>query len=890
MVSVYTTLSIRYLRRRWFYALLMVASIAAGVSLLVATQTINDTMARAAKATATPLSGAVDVILSNNESPIDQALAKELHVAGIASALPRIFEQAYLLDMSEQKSTILLVGLDMLAEQKAPANAMWKLDLSSSIEREYARVFFTGGKAVVVGKALDADLGSPASLRVISDRNRNPTTLSRVGTVDASGPAASLGGNVLIVDLATARAILGFGPGKVSRVDLAFAPGNDPVALRAKVTEIVAGRADVRTPQEQNQAVDNVMSGMQVALLLCGIAALVVGLFLVYNTLSVAVAERRHEIGVLLSVGATRGQIRRLFGYEAALLGLVGSILGIPLGVGFAILALEPVRGILQEIFFNIHAAPVQVGFSLIVSALAAGVITAVLAGIIPAMQASRTTPAEAVRRMPVQPAWSMRTAQIVGSVLMLAAGSLIVYCRNQLPDRLGMYAGLALVVIASLLATPLITAALARALQPAIRVLCGLEVRLAADNLVRYPGRTGIVIAALAAGVALFVQTAGAICSNRSAIRQWVEDSIAADLCVTSGSPVSAGGGKKPMSPELGTAIEQIPGVERAMGVQIRKPYFRDTQILMLVLNATDYFKMDAEREARIAGLELYRQMADTPDTAIVSDNFAARHDIRAGDTITLTSPRGPVRLKVLGQLADYSWNHGTIFINKKDHDRYWDDPRVDVYDVYLYQEKGGWEAASSLLGRFGFSAAESEQFAHQVKMARKRRVQEEILRRHGAELGLFALTREELHDHIDGMIERLFGIAYGQQFVVLFVAALGVVTALLISVLQRRRELGLLRAIGASRAHVLRCVLAESVLMGLMGSAIGLLVGIPLEWFALHVVIVEETGYFFPLIVPWRDALLIATAAVAMATLAGIGPALFATAQRIPEAIAVE
>jgi putative ABC transport system permease protein len=115
-------------------------------------------------------------------------------------------------------------------------------------------------------------------------------------------------------------------------------------------------------------------------------------------------------------------------------------------------------------------------------------------------------------------------------------------------------------------------------------------------------------------------------------------------------------------------------------------------------------------------------------------------------------------------------------------------------------------------------------------------------------------------------------------------------VVTALLISVLQRRREMGLLRAIGAARWHVVRCVLAEAALMGLIGSAIGFLVGIPLEWFALEVVILEESGYLFPFVVPWQEGLVIAGAALVVATLAGLGPALVAVRQRIPEAIAME
>jgi putative ABC transport system permease protein len=467
---------------------------------------------------------------------------------------------------------------------------------------------------------------------------------------------------------------------------------------------------------------------------------------------------------------------------------------------------------------------------------------------------------------MPQIPTWRHRFLQVTSSTTMLVLGVFLVSLRDRLPARLGMYTGLGLVVVASLLATPLLTALAAAALQPVVRRFFGLEVRLAADNLIRSPGRTGIVIAALAAGVALFMQTAGTIKSNRVAIREWVDESMSADLMVSSGSPVSAGGQSKPMDPALARDIEKISGVERALPIRLRKPTFRNTQVFMIVLDADDYYQVDSARGAKPRGLQLYQKLSATKNGAIVSDNFAAMHHVQIGDVIPMTSPRGPVQFTVIGQMPDYSWNYGSFFVHRKTYLDYWDDPVADVFDIYLRQDQGAPTAAV------------------------KKRVQEEILKKHGAEHGLFVLTREELQDHIDGMIQRLYGIAYGQQFVVLFVAGLGVVTALLISVLQRRREMGLLRAIGGSRWHVIRCVLAEAALMGLIGSAIGFLVGFPLEWFALEVVILEESGYLFPFVVPWQEALVIAGAAIVVATLAGLGPALVAVRQRIPEAIAME
>jgi putative ABC transport system permease protein len=134
------------------------------------------------------------------------------------------------------------------------------------------------------------------------------------------------------------------------------------------------------------------------------------------------------------------------------------------------------------------------------------------------------------------------------------------------------------------------------------------------------------------------------------------------------------------------------------------------------------------------------------------------------------------------------------------------------------------------------------------------------------------------------------MYTLAYMQQIAVGIVAALGVVMALLISVLQRRRELGLLRAVGATQGQVLHTVLAEATLMGLLGTALGVLAGMPMEWYLLRVVIYEESGFIFPVAFPWRETLALSALAVGTATLAGLVPALHAVRLRIAEAIAYE
>jgi putative ABC transport system permease protein len=404
---------------------------------------------------------------------------------------------------------------------------------------------------------------------------------------------------------------------------------------------------------------------------------------------------------------------------------------------------------------------------------------------------------------------------------------------------RPGAYGGMVLVLVGALVAAPLVTAGLARLMQPLARRYFPITWRLAADNLVRAPGRTGLVIAALAAGVALVTQTYGTIVSNRTALREWGQEFFTADLIVSASSPVEAGSGQtQTLKEEVGKQILAIPGIEAALPnrelvLDFRTArgakHYEDTQVKLSAFDAAGAYRMEKKRRKGASYVELYKILSETPRTAIISENFAALHGKRKGDTIPLPVKGEMVNLLVVGTIVDYSWNKGTIFIDRREYKRLWDDSKVKYFDVFV---KG----------------PANEDKVKQVQQALR------------TKLGLFVTTRQELQTMIDNMIERLYGIALSLQFVVMVVASLGVVTALLISVLQRKREMGLLRAIGASRSQVVRSFQAEAFLMGVIGTFIGFLVGIPMEWYVLKVLILQESGFLLPSIFPgvnlWRSS----------------------------------
>jgi putative ABC transport system permease protein len=450
---------------------------------------------------------------------------------------------------------------------------------------------------------------------------------------------------------------------------------------------------------------------------------------------------------------------------------------------------------------------------------------------------------------------WAHRAA----CLFFIGGGFLAVMLREILPARFGSYGGVALLLVGMLLATPLAVSMLARIIQPIARMFFSVESRLAADNLIRSPARTGVVIGALAAGVSLMFQVAGIMKSTEEPIYDWLKRSVTADLFVIGGDLTSATSSNMPMESRIGPQIAALPGVETTVSIRFQRQEFNNTVVYVLAFDAVEYHRMTRARSPKaIANLDTIRELRE-PNTVVVSENFAIKHGVGKGDVITLTGPTGPVRLRITGTIQDYTWSKGTIIMDRTHYSKLFRDELVDLYHVYLKQE--GQQAESRKL---------VEQYA--------------------ASQFLLVQDQEALWTYVSRVVNQVYRLAYSQQAILGIVAALGVVTALLISVLQRRRELGLLRAVGATQTQVLKSVLAEALLMGAIGTFLGFLVGIPLEWYAIRVVLFEETGFNYDVLMPWQQALGIAAVSIVVAILAGLAPAIHAVRLRIADAIAYE
>lgn len=954
MFSLFVTLSLRYVRFYRWRSLLIILSIALGVATWIATETLQRALKKSVLSSANPTSGAADLSVTNdgakgvprfrNVNGQKIPLENLLQVPGVDQVHPRIIANVNVLSPKLEHHSARIFGIQ-LSEDKSSGLNMDALNIRVSAAdvnsflgiRALRPILGLPDPPALVGAKLAKTLGLTEQGQFLTlAHGSQKKQIYFSGVIRGTGNASLLSGNAVVLHLDDAADLLGE-PEKVTRFDLTLQPGANVKQVQTDLQGKIDGLARVQTPEMQKQRVEDLILGLEIGFKICGAGALVVGMFLVYNALSVSVMERRREIGILRSVGATRAQVRLLFVSEAMLLGTLGTALGIPMGIGLADLSFEWVRELYQGLYVRLEGGETDTPISTIVSAIVVGLLTALFAVLLPASQAAAEEPADTVRRAPQVKGRAYRFLQIGGAVTFFALGALLMMLKPNLSSehveltsqvmltvgvmallvawlsqRLGglaawlltlgvllfflgsagwilrseqltssetSYAGFALLVLSMMLATPWLSLLVTRSFQPVARAILPLPSRLAADNLVRSPGRTGLVIAALAAGVALTVQTAGVIVSNERALLDWLDRAQHADLVITSGAPISATTSLTPLSTKARTALKAdnaLPEGSTLIGSCYRHPDYDSatrgpTKIFLTLLEADAYYKARKKRSGPSPELELYRRLAKEDNSVIVSDNFARTHQVKVGDEIRLEGgPDRYVRLKVIGQLEEYQWVRGSLIV-----------------DLKRQQEMGSFGVSASLGNRKNYDAFE----IYLPEGTSPGTIKEAL---EGTELAsryhLWVQTKDELKQDRRNGLRRIYGAAYAQQLLVGMVAVLGVITALLISILGRRRELGLLRAIGATRGQMVQSIIAEALLLGIVGTLLGFGVGLMLENYVVHVILYDQTGYEFAAVFPWMETAIIAGIAIVMSSLAGLGPALYHVNMSVTEAIAYE
>jgi putative ABC transport system permease protein len=828
--------------------LITISGIALGVASVVAMTLVNDGVLASLRRGVEAIAGRADLEVSAGSVGLaEDTVERVAAVAGVAHAAP-LLEATVTVTGPRQAAgeALLVIGLDTLGDSHFADDP---LEGGARVDVDDPVAFLNAPDSLLLSRSMATRLGLRIGDGVEVATAQGAKTLEIRGLLPEKGLTAAFGGDVGVMDIFAMQ--IAFGRvGRFDRVQVALEKGTRTEQARKGIARALGGGVDVESPRTRAGRQEKMLAGLQAGTMIAGAVALLVGMFLIYNTVSIAVVDRRREIGTLRALGASRGTVLGLFAGEAVVLGAVGGLAGVALGIVLSEGLLERASESVSALYLRVSARDVPRPAAIWPIGVVLGAVAAFFAGLFPARAAARVDPVETLRRGALGGAapTRLRLQLAVAGVATLLASAAVA----RLPAIGGLPTGGYAAALLVLLGAALLVPAALRVLEAPMRLVGGLLFgtpgRLAADNLARAPLRTSVTVAALMTSVAMTVNVACFVESFRESIEGWITTAVPADLFVNS-SDSFIGVRNTPMAPGLGDALARIRGVDAVDRVRMTRVSYREQTAFLLSLDKTVYWRR---------GHPIFLEGRDSPPGTLrareevgLSENFARRWGLHAGDTLALRTPKGMRRYRVGAVIVDYTSDTGSIVMDRAAYMRDFGDDLVDSFDVYLTRQ-----------GRRRIGA-----------------IRREILRRFGRQYDLRVKTNRELRDQILAFVNQMFQIMSAMEVLALLIAMLGVANALIASVLDRTREIGILRAIGASRGQVLRSVLAEAALMGLYASLLGGPTGALLGWLSVRVINTAVSGWSVPFVFAWVATLQTALIVTVAALVAGLWPARHAT-----------
>jgi putative ABC transport system permease protein len=657
----------------------------------------------------------------------------------------------------------------------------------------------TADEATIDAATADKESWKPGDkVCAVATASRKCYTL--VGTTQIAGLSSFGGATVLDVTLPEAQRMLGKGSG-FDEVQAAAKPGVSPQQLKAQLRQALPRSVDVRTGSEQaakqSSDIRDNLGFLKTALFAFAGISLFVGAFLIFNTFSITVAQRMREFALLRTLGASRRQIWRAVVSEGLTLGFVGGVVGFALGIGTAAL----LRALFKAVGADLPSKGVVVESRTVIVTILVGTVVSLVASLSPAIRAMRVPPVEALREgaVPIAHGRGRRMAILAGLLLAVGVGLMCVGLFGSLKSDSAaisfMGGGAALTFLAVALLSPRLVRPLASFIGRPIERMTGITGQLARENSIRQPGRTAVTAAALMIGVALVtfasIFAAGAKATINGAI----------DANLKSAFVVQNTDGFSPFSPEVLRTVDRVDGVSSVSGVRFSQAKVQGVSGNQSVSSIDPQtfqalYKLDMKEggDAAVRGLG--------PDQVLVKKGYADSHDVKVGDTVQVTTPIGRrLSLRASGIAEDKGGLLGNL----------------TVTNAVAQTQFGEPKDAFGLVGLA--PGADETAVKQQIASVLEQRYPE-------AEV----LTNQEFKDDIAGQVNQLLGLIYALLALAIIVSLFGIVNTLVLSITERTRELGMLRAIGTSRKQVKRVIRWEAVITSLIGAVLGVVMGVVL------------------------------------------------------------
>ena len=840
-----------YFRKHVLRTMLTIGGIVLGVAVFVGMHAANQSVLFGFNATVDRIAGKTELQISAGEAGFDEEILERVQSASTVRVAVPIIE-AVVDSRIAGEGSLLVLGVDMTSDRGLRD---YDLDATDEAVIDDPLVFLAQPDSIILTKEFADKNNLTVNSQLPLGTALGDRRFTVRGIMKSSGLASAFGGNLAIMDVYAAQRM--FGRGRTfDRIDVGLASGRTLVAAQEELGGLLGPGFQIDPPSGRGRQFETMTAAYSMMVNISSLFALFIGMFIIYNAFAIAVTQRRSEIGVLRALGATRQQIRSLFLVESAVTGVIGSIGGVAFGLLIAQAIAASIGGLIRDVYgVAQHVEEAATDPRLLLAAVVIGVATSVVAALMPARQAARVDPVQALQKGKYQ---VLSTGESRMRVLAAAmCGSVSFACLMFGDQRVVFYVGYGLAVVVALLLGPLLSLALAKALRPILKWLLPVEGALAANSLIQAPRRTSASVAALMLSLALVVAFAGMARASYVSIIDWMETALNPDLFVTPSQDIVIRTLRFPQT--MGPELAAVAGVERVQMVRDARVVFRQTPVMIVATEVTSLSETAHRPPVEGVPEAMYRLTA-AGQGLMVSDNLAQLQRLTLGEMLEIPAPYGVIRLPIVGIVVDYFDQQGTILMDRSLFQKYWHDDSVNVFRLYL---KPGAQVPD---------------------------VKRRILERYMGERQVFVLTNGELKSYILRITDQWFGLTSVQIDVAVLIAILGIVNTLTVSITDRRRELGVLQAVGGLRGQVRRTIWLEAISIGTIGLALGFVLGAVNLYYILQIVHRDIAGMRLDYAFPVSVAVALVPTIFASAFIAAIWPAESAVRGSLVEALEYE
>jgi len=861
-MSLTRVLTIRSLKARPTRMLLSTFGIILGVAAILGIGITNQTALDSVRLLFEDTSGKADLMIISSQSDAsgfsENILSKIHRIDEIEFAVPSVHIVTTTGDLSSENNIALsFFGTD--------AGGLLLYGIEPEIDKQARNYEITQGRflsliqdareiVLVSNYADENELKVDDFIEIVAETGVEKLRI--VGIIENNGAGRLNNGAFGVIPIKIAQKYF-YRQGELDQIDLVlqseYSNGNDLNLYKDKIQSIIGSDYSVIFPAAQGNRMAQMLSNYQIGLNFLSGMALFVGAFLIYNAFSMSVVERTREIGMLRTIGMTRGQIIIQVVIEALLIGVIGSVLGLLLGILLA-------KGLsnLMGVVISQDLSQSQIPLNTVIVGVVVGIGVAVLSALLPAFQAGRITPLEALHiRVRQGRVWLLEKGWIIGLFLLIVSAVILVL--NPFPYDVKFRMGSMVVVLLFLGGILIIPATIRiweKFLSPVVRIIFGRSGFIGSRNLERAKLRTTLTVAALLVGVSMMVIVWAITDSFKGDLDEWLQGYMGGDLYIS--SPLS-------MGLDVWKRLEAVEGVEAAapvryLNVEWYTPAQETESINFMAVDPLNYMRVTSfiftETEM---GENSALQKLSQGDNVFISTVMAELYNLHPGDFLFMKTKTGVQPFKVAAVLVDF-YNQGYVITGSwSDMERYF---RENEAQIFLLKTMDGYSAEE---------------------------VRDRIDILYGDRYRLNVDSNQSLLDQVSLLLEQAFSMFDVLAVIAMLVGFFGIANTLAMNVIERKREIGMLRSIGMTSFQVLSMILSEAVIMGIIGGVVGVIFGFILSRIFM-IAMTAMSGYQLSYIFPLQKAGMALLIAIVLSQLASMLPAIRAARIRILDSIQYE